>query len=463
MRGSATGSPSRPPLVVGYVLKMFPRFSETFILNEILQLERLGVSLIVFSIKAPDESQCQPFARHIRAPVRVIPGVSRHSLVMHLACHLRCLKRDPPRYIRTLTFACGRRSLAAWRKFFAAPYIVCEARRFGVEHFHAHFASGPARQAKLASMLSGIPYSFTAHAKDLFWKGHQHGKNNKLKKRIRLASFVVTISDYNRRFIETLGFKIPRRRVATVYNGLDLSRWPYLRPEGRPCVVVKDQPAFILAVGRLVRKKGFDDLITACGILKSEGVALRCVIAGEGPELARLKEHAEKAGVSDAVEFPGPVAQDRLVGRLYSRAHVLVQPSVQAGDGDYDGIPTVILEALAVGLPVVAASISGIGEAVVGGKTGLLVPSGHPAALARAIRRVLEDDLLACRLATGGRKMVESRFNLRQNAKVLLHLMQMSARGSRRWSEQKMRDKMGDDSVQGIVAEEGTYEISAAG
>lgn len=431
------------PLVVGYVLKMFPRFSETFILNEILELEHRGIKVIVFSMKPPDEPMRQPGVAGVRGRIHVIPPRRGSGAWTHLLCHARCLGRAPRRYLRTLHFVTRRGTRAARQKFLVAPFIVDRARQEGVEHFHAHFASGPARQAKLASLLSGIPFSFTAHAKDLFWSGHQHGKNNKLKKRIRLAAFVVTISEYNRRFVHNLGFKVPRRRVVTIYNGLDLAQWPWQRPDGRPLGVEPGRSPLILAVGRLVRKKGFHVLVEACRQLQGDGVPFHCTIVGEGPERQNLEALIRRCGLERRVTLAGAVAQDRLREGYYARAALLAQPCVVDDEGDQDGIPTVILEAMAVGLPVVATSVSGIGEAVIHGETGLCVPPDDPAALASALRELLGSSQLAAGLVAGARRLTEVRFDLRRNARLLMHLMRSAARQTPRWSQAKLRERIG--------------------
>lgn len=440
---------SAAPLVVAYVLKMFPRFSETFILNEILALERLGARVAIFSMRTPNEAARQPGVADVRAPVRILPERSA-AIAPLLGSHLASLLRSPRRYGRTLVFAASRRSRSAWVKFLYAPYVATRARLLGVEQLHAHFASGPARLAKFASMLSGIPFGFTAHAKDLFWDGHEHGRNHKLKKRVRMASFVVTISEYNRRFIEGLGFKVPRRRLVTVYNGLDLASWKWRGTVPRPVHgsngASRDSRPLLLAVGRLVEKKGFHVLIEACGLLRDRGVQFRCAIAGDGPERRRLRDRIRTAHLDRHVELLGPVPQDRLTAELYSQASALVQPCVVGEDGDQDGIPMVILEAMAVGLPVITTPISGIGEAVEDGETGLLVNPGDASSLADAMERILSDPWLAGRLAATSRRRIERLFDLERNARLLLHLMTSSARGTRRWSNQTLRVKAGLES-----------------
>ncbi len=441
------------PLRVAYVLKMFPRFSETFILREILELERRGVRVVIFSMKVPNEPLRQPDVSRVKGHVHVIPRFAGAGILTHLVSHLACLLRAPVRYLRTLFFAARRGSRAAGYKFLVAPYIVRRARALGVEHFHAHFASGPARQAKLASLLSGIPFSFTAHAKDIFWTGHNHGKNNKLKKRVRLASFVVTISEYNREFIQSLGFKVPRGRLVTIYNGLHLERWPHTRPDGQPCNGSANDVPVLLAVGRLVPKKGFDVLVAACARLRDRGVSFRCLLAGEGPEEAHLADLIARKDLQDVVELLGPVPQDELVQQLYPRAAVLLQPSVVGADGDRDGIPTVILEAMALGLPVIATPVSGIAEAVQDRESGLLVPPGDPEALASAVQEILTDRALVLRLAVGARRRVETCFNLKNNSKLLVNLMESAAGKRRRYSQKKLRERVGLDPLEEPLTE----------
>jgi glycosyltransferase involved in cell wall biosynthesis len=443
-RATRWGWSSTRPVRVGYVLMSFPRFSETFILNEILELERTGVRVTVFSMRRPDEKVRQPGVSRVRAPVLVNPTGIR-AVTAGVAAHLHCLLHRPRRYLGTVRYVRRLGSGSAWRLFLAAAWIAAETRRRGIGHLHAHFASGPARQVKLASMLCGIPFSFTAHARDLYWSGYRHHQSHRLKRRVRLASFVVAISERNRRFFGTLGFHIPRRRVVRLYNGLDLEEWTHLRPAGRPAVhgaTITAAP-IVLAVGRLVEKKGFHDLIEAAARLCEAGVAFRCRIAGEGPERARLEESIRRLGLEERVTLLGPVAHDRLLAEHYLEAHVLVQPCVVASDGDQDGIPMVILEAMAVGLPVVATPVSGIGEAVVHGKTGLLVPPGEPWALADALARVLRDDSLAASLAGEARGLVERRFDLRRNVRLLAHLFRSSAHRTPRWKSRRLRVELG--------------------
>lgn len=409
---------------VGYVLKMFPRFSETFVVNEILELERQGVDVRVFSMKHPGGAR-QVEAGRVRAAVSVLQRPLRAIHPRYVASHLRCMLRRPRAYFATLLFVLGRRGIEAVEKFIFAGYVADVARRERIGHLHAHFASGPARVAKLASLLSGIPFSFTAHAKDLYWGGHGHGENHKLKKRVRLARFVVTVSRANQQFIESFGFKVKNGRIRPIYIGLDLQEFRFVRPSARP----RGPRPLILSVGRLIEKKGLGVLVDALAMLRDRGVPFRCVIAGEGPEEQDLRSRIAKRGLSGDVRLLGAVPLARLRRRYYSRARVLALPCIVAADGDRDGIPTVLLEAMASGVPVVSTTVSGIPEAIEDGVSGFLTSPGDAHALADRIRRILDDPALADSIAEKGRERVEEQFDLAKNAAELKRLFVRSMRG----------------------------------
>lgn len=409
---------------VGYILKMFPRFSETFVINEVLEIERQGLDIHVFSMKRPGGPR-QEQSDRVRARIQVLP-TPWHAIHPGVAgAHLRCFLRQPRRYLRAIRFAAGRRDLRALAKFVQAGVVADAARRAGICHLHAHFASGPARVAKMASMISGVPFSFTAHAKDLYWAGHNHQESHKLKKRVKLARFVVAISRENQRFLEGLGFRVKEGRVRTVHIGLRLEEFPFRPPSERP----RGPRPLILAVGRLIEKKGFHILLEALAVLRSRNIRFRCVIAGEGPLRESIASAVAARGLAGSVVLAGAVPLDRLRERYYSRARVLAQPCVIARDGDRDGIPTVIVEAMALGVPVVSTRVSGIPEAVQDGRSGLLFDPGDAAAFAEGIARILAEDSLADRLAREGRLRVEDCFDLKKNAGALRKLMLRSIHG----------------------------------
>ncbi|MBK8229018.1 MAG: glycosyltransferase [Candidatus Eisenbacteria bacterium] len=419
-------------LRIGYVLKMFPRFSETFITNEVIELEHQGVDVRAFSMKTPTGPR-QAGVEAVRARTTVLPRLRALVSPGVIGAHFRCLRRSPVSYRKALWFAITRRDWRALDKFAQAVIVADHATRERIDHFHAHFASGPARVAKLAAMISEKPFSFTAHAKDLYWDGHRHGESKKLKKRVQLARFVVVVSEENKRFIESMGWKVKEGRVRPLYIGLRMDDFPFRKPSQRPA----SRRPLILAVGRLIEKKGFHVLIDALAVLRARGVKFRCVIAGEGPEEGRLKAQAESLGLAGAVRLVGSVPLARLRQRHYSRARVLAQPCVIAQDGDRDGIPTVLLEAMAMGVPVISTQVSGIPEAIEDGVDGYLTEPGDVTTLADRIAALLLDLNLADRLAEAGRARVLRQFDQKTNAGALKKLFHRSRLG---WAPLTPRD-----------------------
>jgi len=326
---------------------------------------------------------------------------------------------NPGHYFRTLSYVAGHTlrsgSLHTWLRFFQATLVARDARRAGVRHLHAHFADGTARIAMLASLLSGIPYSFTTHARDIF----RSGINRRLlREKIDSASFVVGVSQYNKRFLDKNLRHARNGRVHVVYNGVDLQRF-------QPSSAVARDPALILAVGRLVPKKGFADLIAACRVLREQGRRLRCRIVGDGPLRATLESQAAELG--EVIEFAGPLSQEALAAE-YQRATIFALPAIIPPDGNTESLPTVLLEAIASGCPVISTRIAGIPEIVDHAENGLLVEPGDVAGLAVAIQRLLDDPQLRARFGASGRRKAEERFDVAKNAGELYRLFTDAAR-----------------------------------
>jgi colanic acid/amylovoran biosynthesis glycosyltransferase len=401
---NAHSRPGRRP--IAYVLKMYPRLSETFVLNELLELERQGVELRIFSLKDPADDVAHEEVQLLRAPVTYV----RWREVLTVArAHARVFSHSPLAYVRALVPALRRRRFSSVKYFLKAGVVADHVRREDIAHVHAHFASSAASVALDVHRLTGVPYSLTAHAKDIY----RHELDlDYLRTKLDRARFAVTVSDYNREHLARLG----ARGVVRIYNGIDLRRFA---PNG----VGRAEPALVLAVGRLVEKKGFDVLVRACGLLRADGVPFRCLIVGKG-ELARdLRELVSTLGLEQDVELAGALPREQLV-ELFSRASVLAAPCVIGSDGNRDGLPTVVTEAMALKVPVVATPVTGIPELVVDGRTGLLVAERDAKALAAAIRRLLEDPTTAGRLAEAGRERVERNFDLRENVRQLRMLLE---------------------------------------
>lgn len=399
--------PRRPR--VAYVLKMFPRFSETFVLSELLELERQGVDLRVLSLRRPDDGIVHADLGRLRAPVVYLPEPRRRASRRLVGAQAGALARAPHAYARLAARAVRRRSAGTLAHILQAAAAAGYLRRERVEHLHAHFASTASSVALHAHRLTGIPFSLTAHAKDIYADGVSQAD---LARKLEAARFAVTVSDFNARHLAAVA---PAARLVRIYNGLDLVQFAQ---NGRH----PESPPLVLGVGRLVEKKGFDDLVRACARLRHEGIDLRCAIVGKGALEGELRRLIAELGVADSVELAGPVPRERL-RVLYGRAAVVAAPCVVGGDGNRDGLPTVLIEAMALGVPVVSTGVTGIPELVRDGQTGLLVPQRDPQALAAAIRSTLEDGDAARGRAARARALVEAEFDARRNVAALRRLL----------------------------------------
>jgi glycosyltransferase involved in cell wall biosynthesis len=246
--------------------------------------------------------------------------------------------------------------------------------------------------------MAGMTYSFTAHAKDIF---HQDVNCNQLQGLIREAAYVITVSDFNRSFLSDMA-PDSAAQIHRVYNGLDLRKYPF-RPFG-------DRPESIVAVGRLVEKKGFDVLIEACRLLRDDGIVVPCRIIGVGDQQTALARQVEALSLVDQISFVGALTHARVIEEV-SSASLFAAPCVVGADGNRDGLPTVLLEAMALGTPCISTDVTGIPELLDHQRTGLCVPQRDPRALADAIRLLLSDRALASRLATYARERIEQEFD----------------------------------------------------
>lgn len=398
---------------VAYLIKMFPRFSETFILNEILELERAGVDLSIYSLKTPADPHRHADVARVKAPVTYVPEDRLRAAGDYLRRHARIARRHPGRYLNTLWQVARRHNRGAVKRFLQAGYIAPELEDNRIGHIHAHFASSATSVAHFVNQMTGIGYSFTAHAKDIYIDSVSQ---DVLVRKISNARFVVTVSDYNERHLRTLDPLVPIHRV---YNGLDLT---HFCPNGTH----PDEIPLILAVGRLVEKKGFDDLVRACGLLRDAGTDFRCLIVGTGAEQRKLRHLIGELDLHGRVELAGAMPREELV-KLYPRSSVFVAPCVVGADGNRDGLPTVLIEAMALGVPVISTPVTGIPELVRHEETGLLVSPNAPGELAQAIDRTLSHRLRALEMAREGRVLVEERFDLRRNVADLRDLFQKAS------------------------------------
>lgn len=395
-------TPERLDAPVVYVVKRFPRLSETFILHEMLHLEAQGVRIVVQALLPPEPGHHHPELTQLRATVEYIPTSPRLRHPGVAVAHLSILRHRPRQWWREASEARRNRT---WRRFLQAGVIAQRAQRLGARHLHAHFATAASEVARSASALTGTPFTVTAHAKDIFSADNQP----LLRRRVAGASTVVTVSRYNERHLQTV---LPGTQVQYIPNGVACRGWQPRPPDGP-----------VLCVARLVPKKGIDTLIRAIGLLGRSGEvsAPRLEVVGGGPLLDELRALVAELGLGDRVRLLGPLPSPS-VHDAFQRCSMAALACRVAEDGDRDGMPTVLLEAMARGLPVISTDVAGIPELVQHDRTGLLVAPDDPKALAEAIDRMWRSPELADRLGREARRLVAEEFDPDRSARHLAAL-----------------------------------------
>jgi glycosyltransferase involved in cell wall biosynthesis len=383
-----------------YLFERFPSFGQTFCYREVAELVRQGVTPPIFSIRQPKDEPPQDWDRRIVERVHYLPN--EEQLLREVR---RASKKKLTEGVISTLDKWGRRT--DFLRLYQAIYIGLHLQEIGIRHVHAHFAGMAARTAFWIGKFFPITFSFTAHANDIFTpRKFEIG----LDKLVDAARVVVTETDYAEEFLRD---RFPDRAdgIHRIYNGLDLA--PFVPANSSAA------PPLIVAVGRLIVKKGFADLVRACRLLMERGKSFRCAIIGEGPLEQELGAQINQLGLQDCVELPGAKPQHEIREYLVA-ASVFVLPSVVDPDGGMDNLPTVIMEAMAAGLPVVSTATGGIPEMVIQNETGFLGPPGDAVALAGAIERLFDDIGLARRLGERGFQRAEQLFSIEKNARELL-------------------------------------------
>ncbi len=495
--------------VIGIVVKRWPRLSETFVLNEILGLERAGLQLRIYALMDPHEPAAQTAISEVQAPVSYLRTGTLADLRILLVAQLALLRSAPWRYLRTLGYVLARRRhRTTFLHLFEAARLVTMLREHGVSHVHAQFAHGPTSVAHFASLLGDIPFSFTGHAKDIYLS-----PPDLLAVKIAAARFVATCTAHNVAYLRELAGPADHAKIHLVYHGVDTSRFcpvpstkewgegtetntvqisthervgtrtgaspvptaPVRETVGYVDQADRDRPATrfrtgaspvpterpndlvgvdgaspvptrsstfspdlsstgaeiatpirMIAVGRLVEKKGYSYLIRACALLHQRGCRYTLAIYGSGPQRDELAKLIDTLGLGDVVQLQGARTQEDLIA-LYCEADLFVLSPQILANGDRDGIPNVLMEAMSVGLPVVATSVSGIPELIEHDRSGLLVPPCDEVALAEALERLLDPlhgRALRTRLGACGRERVIERFDAALHVRRMVELLQ---------------------------------------
>ncbi len=405
---------------IAYVIPAYPPLaSQPFVVNEMVALQEAGHEVVVVPLYAGPAGGVRhgTFAR--LRPAAVLPPALGDPRTLALAAWV--LLRHPWRALRALGGmhrAAGRSLWSHLRLLAVAPKALAAAwrlPRLGVERIHAQFANQTADCAGIAGQVAGLPFSFTAHAYDIYSQAPRQ-RNATLDWKLAHAARVFTVSDYGR---SLLGARLPealRERIATVYVGIPIDLF---RLESQPA---DDGPLELICVARFQEKKGLDTLLDACALLRERGVRCHLTLIGNGPEKPALEAQLARLDLHEIVSLPGPMPQEA-VARAMAAAHCCVMPCRRDRTGDMDGIPTVFMEALATGRPVVSCAVSGIPELVRDGETGLIVPPNDPAALADAIGRLAAEPALRARLGAQGRALVERQHDQDRNARRIVALL----------------------------------------
>ena len=414
----ASGSPPPAGGRVAFVLKGYPRLSETFIAQEIRALEERGLDIQIVSLRLPTDRARHPVHGQIRAPVLYLPEYLK----------------DAPRRV----FAAWRRARLlpgygkarrAWLADLARDPTPNRVRRFGqalvlaaelapdIGHLHAHFLHTPASVARYAAILSGAPWSVSAHAKDI-WTIPAWEKREKLG----AAQWAVTCTEAGRAHLDELA---PRPGTVTLsYHGLDLERFAPPRPrdaggDGSDPA----RPVIVLSVGRAVEKKGYDDLVAALSLLPAD-LAWRFVHIGGGALAKRLQRQARRRGLEQRIEWRGARSQPEVLA-AYREADLFVLAAKIGRDSDRDGLPNVLMEAQSQRLACVATQLPGIGELIEDGRTGVLVPPDNSRALAASLEALIRDPAQRIRFGAAGEERVRREFDMTSGIAVLAALFDL--------------------------------------
>lgn len=403
---------------IAYIMSRFPNLTETFVLYEIVALDRRGVATSVYPLLRMRQRVIHPDVESLAGRVHHHPFLSAAIL----RSNWRWLRQRPRAYFRVLREVLGGTwgslnfftgALAIFPK---AAHFAREMEAEGVTHVHAHFSNHPAVAALIVHRLTGIPFSFTAHGHDI------HVERRMLAEKIAAAEFAVMISEYNKRLVVEECDGVDGGKLHVIHCGADTERFAprdSRAPGGRFAIV---------CVGSFIEVKGHAYLIEACRMLEERGIRVHCHLIGDGPGRKELARQIAESGLDEAVVMHGALPRPA-VAELIAACDVIVQPSAPTARGAREGIPVSLMEGMASGLPVVASRLSGIPELVEDGRTGILVPPRDAGALAGALERLIEDPALRRELGRAGRQRVLDDFDLDRNAGRLVALVEEAAAG----------------------------------
>lgn len=398
-------------LKIAYLAPEIPALSATFVYKEILALEALGTEIVPFSVHKPFSGVNEPELKALKAKITYVYASSKKSVLL---CHLHLVLQHPARYFRVLKLMLtdmltlglfNRQAIALTFRYFFAASVANDLIKVDCQHIHVHFAHVPTDIAMYAAAFAGITFSVTAHANDIFERGCL------LKEKVQRAAFFATISEFNLRYLVKLG--VDANKLCIVRCGVDAVQFEERKG------FKANQPVKIGVVGRLVEKKGIDCLIRAIGLLKQQSQFVELLIAGNGPLRDDLYGLVKQLDLLESdVHFLGAMPH-RQVAEFIKSLDIFVLPCKQNTEGDMDGIPVVLMEAMLAGVPVISTQLSGIPELVVNQETGLLVQPEGIQELADAISCLVKDDALRTRMVSKAILKVKDEFSLQGNAEII--------------------------------------------
>jgi glycosyltransferase involved in cell wall biosynthesis len=414
------------PLGLAQIVSRFPMVTETFVLYELEAMEKFGVTVELYSLLREHPKVVHPEAEKWARRAHYLPFFSPKIL----RAHWHFIRRDPGRYFRTLaevlrgTWGCVRCFGAALAFFPKAVRFAYEMEKQAIQHVHAHFAYHAAVAALIVHRLTGIPFSFTARGSDVQSDGHM------LKEKVEAADFVISVSEFNKEIILRKCGPSVGKKIHVIHGGVDVDRLSP-RPKSGAKKLLR-----ILCVARFEEVKGYTYLVEACKVLKERGLPFECRLIGDGPLVLQIENQIKQSGLSCEVLLQGPRQYDEVIEQ-FSRADVVVLATTPTASGKREGIPNVLKEAMACGLPVVATASGGIPE-LVDESCGILVIPRDAAAIADALQRLCDQPALRRRMGITGREKIVREFNLNLSTAMRAELFFRSADGCR--SRQSLAD-----------------------
>lgn len=391
------------------ILSQFPEIHETFILRELVEMKQKNIDFLLFSLKKCKDKFVHPEAEILMQETHYSPFIFSWRII---SAFVYFLLKTPIKLVSTVIYII-KHNYKSVELLIKSLGVLPQALLFAkimkannIDHIHSHWATIPTTSAVIISRLLSIPYSFTAHAWDIFLN------QTMLLEKLKNASFVITCTGYNKKYLDSLqkNQKNMQSEVIKNYHGIDF--------ENLPKIDKHVQKNFIFSIGRLCEQKGFPYLIKACKILKDAGIEIQCKIVGEGPDREKLNDLIERENLHDTVSLLGLKTHEKIF-ELFNQAEIFVLPCVIAKNGDRDGIPNVLIEALAMKTPVVSTTVSGVPELIIKNKTGLTVNPRNSEELSVAINKLLYDKNLQDKFAQNGRELVEKNFDIKKNVAKL--------------------------------------------